>query len=51
MDLIREDNTVSTEKISEILNVSSKTVKRHIKKITKIKFVESGYSGHWEITE
>lgn len=47
--LIRNDNKISTEKIAAIIGVSTKTVKRHAKNIESIKYVGSGYSGHWEI--
>lgn len=47
--LIRNDNKISTEKIAAIIGVSTKTVKRHVKNIESIKYVGSGYSGHWEI--
>ncbi|MBQ0090438.1 MAG: putative DNA binding domain-containing protein [Prevotellaceae bacterium] len=51
VSLIRNDNNISTEDISLQLNVSSKTIKRHIEKMPNINYVGSGYSGHWEITD
>ena len=33
----------------KLLGVSDKTIKRHIKSIDRLKYVGSGYSGHWEI--
>ena len=35
----------------QVLNVSTKTIQRHIKDMENVKYVGSGYSGHWEITE
>ncbi len=49
--LIRENNKISTEAIAEQLSVSSKTIKRHIAAMSNIRYVGSGYSGHWEIIE
>ena len=49
VDLISNDVTISTEKMASKLGVSSKTVKRHIKEMDNIKYVGSGFSGHWEI--
>lgn len=49
--LIRNDNKISTEKIAAIIGVSTKTVKRHVKNIESIKYVGSGYSGHWRIND
>ena len=49
LDLIKNNNKISTQEIGNILGVSDKTIKRHIKNIDNIKYVGSGYSGHWEI--
>ena len=51
VELIRKNNRVTAEKIASEIGVSSKTVKRHIKKMDYIKYIGSGYSGHWEIIE
>lgn len=42
---------ITTEDLAKLLGVTSKTIKRHIAKMSHIKYVGSGYSGHWEITE
>ena len=47
--LIRNDKKISTENIADVLGVSTKTVKRHIKKMNNVRYVGSGYSGYWEI--
>ena len=49
IDLIKIDGKVSTEQMSKILEVSTRTIKRHIKEMNNIKYIGSGYSGHWEI--
>jgi ATP-dependent DNA helicase RecG len=49
--LIRKDNKISTEKISEILGVSSKTIKRRIKEMDNIEYIGSGFSGHWYVVD
>ena len=47
--LIKKDEKISTEQMSKILEVSTRTIKRHIKEMNNIKYIGSGYSGHWEI--
>lgn len=49
--LIIKDSSISTEQMAAFMGVSAKTIKRHIKKMNNIKYVGSGYSGHWEIEE
>ena len=51
LELIRKNNRVTAESIAAEIGVSSKTVKRHIKRMDYIKYIGSGYSGHWEIIE
>ena len=51
INLIKSDNKISTEKMALELNVSTRTIKRHIKEIGKLQYVGSGFSGHWEICE
>ena len=36
--LIRNDKKISTEKIADVLGVSTKTVKRHIKKMNNVRY-------------
>ena len=33
-----------------ILGVSSKTIKRHIKKMNYVNYIGRGANGHWEIS-
>ena len=42
---------ISTEDLAELSNRSSKTIKRHIAKMPHIRYVGSGYSGHWEVLD
>ena len=49
INLIKIDGKVSTEQMSNIFEVSTRTIKRHIKEMNNIKYIGSGYSGHWEI--
>ena len=51
IDLILKNNRISTEKIAVTLGVSSKTIKRRIKKRNNVNYVGSGFSGHWEIKD
>ena len=45
---IRNNPQISTEDLS---NRSSKTIKRHLAKMPHIRYVGSGYSGHWEVLD
>lgn len=47
--MIKYNNKISTEKMALELNVSSRTIKRHIKEMGNLRYVGSGFSGHWEI--
>lgn len=49
--LIKNNNKMSTEKMSIMLGISSKTVKRHIKNMKNAHFIGYGKNGHWEIEE
>ena len=48
---IRQNPQISTEELAELSNKSSKTIKRHIAKMPHIRYVGSGYSGHWEVSD
>jgi ATP-dependent DNA helicase RecG len=48
---IRNNSQISTEDLAKLSNRSSKTIKRHLAKMSHIRYVGSGYSGHWEIVE
>ena len=48
---IRKNPKVTTEELATLSGFTSKTIKRHIAKLAHIKYVGSGYSGHWEIIE
>ena len=46
---IRNNPQVSTEDLAKLSNRSSRTTKRHLVKMPHIRYVGSGYSGHWEV--
>ena len=46
---IRKNPKITTEELARISKKGLRTIKRHIAKLTHIKYVGSGYSGHWEI--
>lgn len=48
---IRNNNRITRAEIAQKANVSVKTIERELKQMSNIKFVGSGYSGHWEIKE
>ena len=48
---IKKNPKITTEELGQISGFTSKTIKRHLAKLSHIKYVGSGYSGHWEITD
>ena len=48
---IRNNPQITTEELAKSSGFTSRTIKRHIIKLSHIKYVGSGYSGHWEIIE
>ena len=51
LEMITQNNKMTREKIANNLGVSKKTIERELKKMPMVKYVGSGYSGYWEITE
>ena len=49
--MIIENRNITVKDISARLNISPETVRRRIKNMPDVKFVGSGYSGHWETEE
>ena len=49
--LIKQNPKITREELAELLHVSVKTIGRRLAKLPHIKYVGSGYSGHWEIIE
>ena len=47
---IRKNPNITIKEMSKLSGVHSKTIHRHITKLSHIKYVGSGYSGHWEIS-
>ena len=48
---IRRNPKITTEELARTSKKGLATIKRHIAKLAHIKYVGSGYSGHWEIIE
>ena len=48
---IKNNPKVTTEELAKLCNKGVATIKRRISKLPHIKYVGSGYSGHWEITD
>lgn len=42
---------ITTEELAKMCGKTAKTIKRHILKMPHIRFIGSGYSGHWEVGE
>ena len=52
LDLVSNNPKITREEIAHQLGVSSKTVGRYLKKLEgRVRYVGSGYSGHWEVVE
>ncbi len=49
--VIKQNPKITTEEMSHICGKGVRTIKRYISKLSHIKYVGSGYSGHWEILE
>ena len=48
---IRNNSSLTTEELAKMSGKGIATIKRHISKLPHIKYVGSGYSGHWEISD
>ncbi len=52
IELIYNNPNITREDIAKQIGVSTKIIGRYLKKLeNKVKFVGSGYSGHWEIIQ
>ena len=49
--LIKQNPKITREELAALLHVSVKTIGRRLAKLPHIKYVGSGYSGHWEIID
>ena len=48
---IRQNPRITTEELDRKSNKGIATIKRHITKMPHIRYVGSGYSGHWEVLD
>ena len=46
---IRENPQITTEELAKMSKKGLRTIKRHIAKMLHVRYVGSGYSGHWEV--
>ena len=46
---IRENPQITTEELAKMSKKGLRTIKRHIAKMPHIRYVGSGYSGHWVV--
>ena len=51
LDIKKENLKVTTEDLAKQFGVTSMTIKRHLAKMPHIRYVGSGYSGHWEVLD
>ena len=51
LQIIAGNNKTSVKEMAAITGVSVRTIKRRIAEMPNVKYVGSGYSGHWEITD
>ena len=51
-DIVSNNPKITREEMAHQLGVSSKTIGRYLKKLDgRVRYVGSGYSGHWEVIE
>lgn len=50
-ELIRSNNSITREEISQKLNIGVRSVTRYVKRIPKLSYVGKGKNGHWEFEE
>lgn len=48
---IRQNPRITTEELARKSNKGIATIKRHLVKMPHIRYVGSGYSGHWEVLD
>jgi ATP-dependent DNA helicase RecG len=48
---IRQNSRITTEELARKSNKGIATIKRHLAKMPHIRYVGSGYSGHWEVLD
>ncbi|WP_262914071.1 DeoR family transcriptional regulator [Segatella bryantii] len=48
---MKDNFNVTTEELAKQFGVTSMTIKRHLAKMPHIRYVGSGYSGHWEVLD
>lgn len=48
---IKSAPSITSEKLASLSGKSVITIKRHLKKMKNVRYVGSGYSGHWEVDE
>ena len=51
LQIIANNNKTSVKEMSAMTGVSVRTIRRRIAEMPNVKYVGSGYSGHWEITD
>ena len=51
LNQIKSAPSITSEKLASLSGKSVITIKRHLKKIKNVRYVGSGYSGHWEVDE
>lgn len=51
LNQIKSAQSITSEKLASLSGKSVITIKRHLKKMKNVRYVGSGYSGHWEVDE
>lgn len=51
LNQIKSAPSITSEKLASLSGKSVITIKRHLKKMKNVRYVGSGYSGHWEVDE
>lgn len=48
---IKDNLNITTEELAKQFGITSMTIKRHLARMPHIRYVGSGYSGHWEVLD
>lgn len=49
--LIMADHKITAENLAKELGVSVRTIRRRIKSLNSVRYIGSGFSGHWEVDD
>lgn len=51
LEQIKKSPKITVNELAKVLNKGERTISRYIARMDNIRYIGSGYSGHWEITD